>query len=341
MASQVVINPTDNFPTRAVKIIRQAIDCFGQDKAGRMAMAIAFRTLFSLSPLLLVAVSVAGFFFRREAALEALIAAVSGFLGEAGAEIVQQAVRNTSRTATATGLLGIGLLFWTGSGLFIEARTAINDIFRAPDDAPRGVIAFVWSRITGFLAVLAIGIIVLGLVALNLFVATAQRFVDDRIPWLSGVVPVLIPLLSALLLGVILALHYQWFTIRPIPWRAAWWGGSITAALLVAAALVLGLYIATRGDISAGAFTGGAILVLFLVMALAQAYLLGAEITRVLADTIAAQATPPPAPPPPPRPAPPPPAKTGTLIALVLGLLIGRRLGRKTGTPPPVAPSKR
>jgi membrane protein len=87
-----------------------------------------------------------------------------------------------------------------------------------------------------------------------------------------------------LLLTAILPFQFQWFTTRQLPWRAAWWGGAVTAVFLVLGGLGLGWYLSAWGTLNAGAFTGAAIIVLFLVAALAQAYLFGAEITRVLAE---------------------------------------------------------
>jgi membrane protein len=271
--------------------IRQAITHFGQDKAGRMALAIAYRTLFALTPLLLISTSIAGFLFRREATLAALVAQASRFLGEAGAELVEEALSNTAEAATTTGLVGLALLLWTGSSLFIEVRQSLNDIFRVEHPESAGVVGFIKTRLSGFLAVLGLGVLLLAMVAANLAVGIARDFFADRYPPLAGVVPWAVPLLSVVVLGVVLALQFQWFTVRAIPWRAAWWGGAITAALLVVASLGLGWYIGSRQELTAGAFSGGAIIVLFLVGALAQAYLFGAEVTRVIADRSLLRAT--------------------------------------------------
>ena len=316
--------PSPSRVERIVGVVKDAIGQFGADKAGRMALAIAYRTLFSLTPLLLISTSIAGFLFREEETLSALVLQASDFLGEAGARIVEDALSNTAESATATGIVGVALLLWTGSNLFIEVRMSLNDIFRVPDDAPTGVGNLVRTRLTGFLAVLAVGLLLLAMVAFNLFTVSARRFVGDRIPWLDGFVPYLVPLLSVFILAAILALHYQWFTIRKIPWRAAWWGGIITAVLLVIASLGLGWYINSREAVTAGAFTGGAIIVLFLVAALAQAYLFGVEVTRVLARESPLPGMTGPEPPPTPKAAP---AKLSTVAAFGIGFFLGRRRG--------------
>ncbi|HKX75056.1 MAG TPA: YihY/virulence factor BrkB family protein [Acidimicrobiia bacterium] len=264
--------------------IRDAVSHFGQDNAGRMALAIAYRTLFALTPLLLISTSIAGFIFRREATLAALVAQASRFLGEAGAELVEEALSNTAEAATTTGIIGLALLMWTGSSLFIEVRQALNDIFRVENPASSGVVGFLKTRLTGFLAVLGLGVLLIAMVAFNLAAGLARDFFAARYPPLEGVVPWAVPLLSVAVLAAVLALQFQWFTVRAIPWRAAWWGGAITSVLLVLASLGLGWYIGSRQELTAGAFSGGAIIVLFLVGALAQAYLFGAEVTRVIAD---------------------------------------------------------
>lgn len=269
---------------RMVAVIRKAAARFAADRAGRMALAIAYRTLFALAPLLLISTAIAGFMFRREETLSALIENVSDFLGQAGVKVVEDAIAATTESAPATGLIGLALLLWTGSGLFIEIRQSLNDIFREADDVPGGLRSFVWTRVSGLAAVVAVGILVIAMVALNLAVTAAGRFVDERLPWFTGVVRILIPLVSLVVLAVVLALQFQWFTTRRLPWRAAWWGGAVTAAILVVAGLGIGWYIGTRDGLTAGALTGGAVIALFLVAGLAQAYLFGAEITRVIAD---------------------------------------------------------
>lgn len=265
-------------------MIRRAAANFGEDKAGRMALAIAYRALFALSPLVLLAVSIAGFFFRREQTVETLVAQAVELLGEAGGEIVAEILTGTAQGATTAGVIGLVLLIWTGSSLFVEVRQSLDDIFRTPNQRPGGVSAFVRTRLIGFAAVLGLGLVLIALVTLNLFVAAAERFVQTNIPWLGGAMPLVVPLLSMLLLALILPLQFQWFTTRRLPWRAAWWGGAVTATFLVLGGLGLGWYLSTWGTLNAGAFTGAAIVVLFLVAALAQAYLFGAEITRVLAE---------------------------------------------------------
>jgi membrane protein len=267
-----------------VAVIRQATANFGADKAGRMALAIAYRALFALSPLFLLAVSIAGFFFRREQTVEALVAQAVELLGEAGGEVVAEILTGTAQGATTAGLVGLALLVWTGSSLFVEVRQSLDDIFRVPDVRPSGIAAFARTRLIGFVAVLALGLLLIALVALNLFVAAAERFVETNIPWLDGAMPLVVPALSMLLLATVLPFQFQWFSTRRLPWRAAWWGGAVTAVLLVLGGLGLGWYLSAWGTLNAGAFTGAAIIALFLVAALAQAYLFGAEITRVLAD---------------------------------------------------------
>ena len=265
-------------------VVRQAAAYFGDDKAGRMALAIAYRALFALSPLFLLAVSIAGFFFRREQTVEALVAQAVELLGDAGGEVVAEILTGTAQGATTAGIVGLVLLVWTGSSLFVEVRQSLDDIFREPDKRPSGIAAFIRTRLIGFAAVLGLGLLLIALVALNLFVAAAEAFVETNIPWLNGAMPLIVPLLSMVFLATILPLQFQWFTTRSLPWRAAWWGGAVTAVLLVLGGLGLGWYLSSWGNLNAGAFTGAAIIALFLVAALSQAYLFGAEITRVLAD---------------------------------------------------------
>ena len=141
---------------------------YGLDRAGRMAAAIAYRTVFALAPMLVLAVSIAGFFLGSSAeAQRELLAGVESLAGQDVAEAMATLLRTAVRSADTAALVGFVLLLWTASSLFIEVQHDLNDIFEVPFERISGPIALVRSRGIGFLWVLGLGIIMIALWLVN------------------------------------------------------------------------------------------------------------------------------------------------------------------------------
>lgn len=289
-----------------------------------MAAAIAYRTIFSLSPILLVALAVAGFIFRERALADEIALRVGSFLGEAIEGVVRASVAAAANGATTTGLIGVGLLFWTGSALFLEIQDSLNDIFGTTDQGPTGFANLVRKRLIGFGAILGLGVVLVAVLILNagigLLVEWVSRFGGEMTGRLLGP---LAPLASLGILALLFAVIFRAFPTSHVPWSAAWRGGLFTSLLFVVGALGLAWYLTSRPEMTAGAFASAAVLILFLVAILAQIFLFGAEITRVLIG---------PAPPSDTQPAAPVttiPAPGGANLGLLAaGFLTGLIIGR-------------
>ena len=295
---------------RAFELLKAAGKEFGKDKCGRMAAAIAYRTVFALAPMLLVVVAVAAIFLDTpiddcqlgspscETIQQQLVSEVR-VISDPLASTVDDIMSNAADSASTTGIIGSVLVFFTASSLFFEIQGSLNTIFHAPEAKTKGIVAIVRGRVIGALAVLVLGAVLVVLFATNAIVSSAGSLL---IGWIDAVGlsgDVLAPLLSyagpivtVVLLILLFGLQFQTFTVVKIPWKSAWRGGTVTAIVFAVGALGMGAYFsvrATNGDgvaFSAGGFAGGAVLILFLVFVLAQIYLFGAEFTKVYADYV-------------------------------------------------------
>lgn len=295
---------------RAFELLKAAGKEFGEDKCSRMAAAIAYRTVFALAPLLLVAVAVAALFLDSPAGdcepgspgcvtvQDQLVAEVAQ-ISEALANTVDDIMENASDSASATGIIGTALFLFTASSLFFEIQGSLNTVFHAPEERTKGIMSTVRARGIGALAVLVLGAVLVVLLAANAIVSAAGSLLID---WIDAVglpgdllAPLLSyagPLVTIALLIVLFAIQFQTFTVVKIPWKSAWRGGAVTAIAFAFGALGLGAYFSFQASqengvaFSAGGFAGGAVLILFLVFVLAQIYLFGAEFTKVYADYV-------------------------------------------------------
>jgi membrane protein len=267
---------------------RRAVAAWVDDYAPSMGAAIAFYTLFSMAPLLLIALSVAGMVFGEEAARGELFAQLAELLGPAGAGAVQSLLAGAREPAggVVATAVGIGTLVVGATAVFNELRDALDRIWRAPPDGRRrlkGLLGIVQGRLLAFGLVVVLGfLLVVSLVASAAVAAITKRWS----PEIAGWQPVAWALDAALGLLLVTSLFAVVFKVLPsvrVAWRDVWVGSTVTALLFVAGKLAIGLYIGRSGVASGFGAAGSLIAVLVWVYWSAQVFLLGAEFTWLYA----------------------------------------------------------
>lgn len=261
---------------------------FGNDKVGRMAAAVAYRAMFATAPLFLLAVWVAGFVLGGGEARAQILTGIERVGGEDLREALSTFLTSVAVSGDTAAVLGIALLFWTASSLFIELQSDLNDIFHVPDEEIAGVMGFVRKRALGFLGVLAVGIALVAVWMLN----AIWRFLGDEIlppdaQNLHFVIGLITPLVSVLVLPVILGLFFQTMSALKVRWRAVWWGSFFTSAAFLAAAYGVGLYFSWDRDTSAPQVAASIFIILLLAFVLSTVFFYGAEVTKVYNDYLA------------------------------------------------------
>jgi membrane protein len=258
---------------------------FGNDKVSRMAAAVAYRAMFTTAPLFLLAVTIAGMFLGNTEAEAQISSAIERFAGAALSRALETFLGSVEVTGDTAAVLGLALLLWTSSSLFIELQTDLNDIFHVPDEKIVGVMGFIRKRLLGFLGVVGVG---MGLIAVWLVNALWRFLGDELLPPdaenLHFVIGLLAPLVSVVLLPVILGLFFQALTAAKVRWRAIWWGSFLTAVGFLAAAYGVGLYFAWDTDTTAPQVAASIFVILLLAFVLSTVFFYGAEVTKVYHD---------------------------------------------------------
>lgn len=273
---------------RAVyEVGREAITRYGRDRGGRMAAALAYRTLFALAPLLILAIGIFGLVIgdpdeARDLALQAIGSLVGSEVGEAIESLVVSAVS----ASDATALIGVGLFAWASSSLFMDLQMSLNDIFRVPREqtagwkgfARRRGIALAWSISFGVLLIAAwlasaAGGWVGGLLPEGFDLARRLVQVGTRVAALA-IVP------------AVFMLMYRTMTRARLRGRALWVGALVTSAAFLGTAYGAGIYFSWDRDTTAGQVAGSAVVLLLLAYFLSSAILMGAEVTRAYHDRL-------------------------------------------------------
>jgi len=270
---------------RAWKLIKDAISGFVEHEAMTRGAAIACYTLFSIAPLLVVAVAIAGFFFGRDMVSEAVSGQLTGLVGVQGGQAIEAMMKGSSDETSNKGiaaLVGAGILLVTASGVFAELQGALNVIWQA-EAKPVSVGALVRARALSIGLVGATGFLLL----VSLLVSAMLSAFGG---WITGFLPVLEILLTVVnffvsigLVAVLFGAIYKILPDRQLGWRDVAVGALITAFLFTLGKTVIGWYIGGSGMAESYGAAGALVVVLIWVYYSAQVFLLGAEFTRAWA----------------------------------------------------------
>lgn len=268
----------------AFEMLKAAGKEYGEDRVSRMSAAVAYRAIFALAPLFLVAVFVFGLFLGGSANAETqILDAVEQFAGSDVRDAVSTFLGSVETGGSTAGVIGFALLLWTSSSLFNELQNDLNDIFHVPYEKTTGVVGFITKRGLGFLSALGLGLVLVSVWLLNSIWQLLEGLFTDNLEPIHDLISLLAPLVSIVVLPVVMALAFQVLSRVKVRWRAVWWGAIFTSAAFLAAAYGAGLYF-SRSGASATTAAGSIFVVLLLVYVLSTVYLFGAEVTKVYND---------------------------------------------------------
>jgi membrane protein len=273
-------------PEGIVGVFKAAAVNWVDDHAQSMGAALAFYTIFSIAPLLLIVIAVAGWFVGEDAARGEINVQLQGLLGTNGALAVQELLESAGRSAASVpaAAIGIVVLFIGASSVFAELQDALDRIWRAPQ-RPKGL--GLWRllrvRLLSFGMILGIGFLLIVSLAFSAALNALSRWWDPTSSsWIvfTGVSDLA---LSLVFVTAAFAMIYKTMPRARIAWRDVWVGAGVTAALFVAGKFLIGLYIGRSGIASIFGAAASLIVVLLWVYYSAQIFLFGAEFTWIYA----------------------------------------------------------
>ncbi len=268
-------------------LVKKSVTAWQDDYASSMGAALAYYTVFSVAPLLVIVIAVAGSFFGEAAVQGELVTQLRDVLGEQGANAVQTLIKSASspRKGMLAGVVGVVILVIGATTIFAEIQSALDRIWRVPlQQRSRGVWHLVRTRLLAFGLVLATGFLLL----VSLVVSTGiHAFVHwwGRIPggW-HGIIETLNIAISMILATGLFAMIYKWMPRAKVAWHDVWIGAGVTAGLFELGKLVIGVYLGKTEIASAFGAAGSIVVLLLWVYYSAQIFLLGAEFTWVYAN---------------------------------------------------------
>jgi membrane protein len=265
-------------------IFRAGIAGWNRINAPRLGAALAFYTMLSIAPLLVICVSIAGLVFGAEAAEGRVAAQIQELVGPTGAQAIRSLLTQPGKASgVVAGIVGLATLWFGASGVLVELQDSLNLVWdvKSPFAGLRG---FVQSRFLSFAMILGIGFLLLVSLLVSAAIAAAGKFFGQFLPAPESLLHLASLALSFVVITVLFALLYKIVPDTRIEWRDVGVGAAVTSALFSMGKFLIGYYIGKSGVGSA--YGAAASLVVFLVWIYysAQIFLLGAEFTRVYAD---------------------------------------------------------
>ena len=278
------------------RLLWNAIQGWSKDDVPRLGASLAYYTLFAVSPILLIAIAIAGAVYGPDAVRGQIVNEIGGLIGTDGAQAIQSILQGAHRNPTGTlaVIIGSATLIIAASGAFLELQHAINTIFRVKTDPKKsGLKRLILSRLRSFGLVVSIGFLLL----VSLLVSAALTALSSRIeravvggPVLLQVINVVVSLaVMTLLFGLI----YRLLPDVRLAWRNVWIGAFVTSILFSIGKFLIGLYLGHSTVSSSYGAAGSIVVLLVWVYYSAQIILLGAEFTRVYAEYREGRAPPP------------------------------------------------
>jgi membrane protein len=266
-------------------LLRKSAAAWNNDDASSMGAALAFYTLFSIAPLLVIVIAVAGLIVGRDAAQGHILGQLRGLTGDAGAQAVEDLLKSANSPAKSAlaAVLGTVLLLLGATTVFIELYGNLNRIWRSPS-APKasGMWHLIRTRILSFGMILGIGFLLLVSLVVSAGLAAAGDWWGARFLGWPLVGQAVNFIMSLATYTLAFAMIYKFLPRVRIAWHDVWIGATVTAALFEIGKFLIGLYVATSITSVFGA-AGSLVVLLVWLYYSAQVFLLGAEFTRVYA----------------------------------------------------------
>ena len=270
---------------RVWELIRGSVEGYIADDAMSRGAAIAYYTFFSLAPLLVIAIAIAGLFFGSQAVEGAVAHHLQELMGETGAQVVEGLIRSAAdrQQGQIAAVIGIVVLLVTASSVFSEVQAALNIIWRAPPVERDTVLHLIRNKLISIALVLATGVLLLGSILATAVLAAITSWATELVPETGELIGLANFALSFLLTACVFAGVYKALPNRHIGWRDVGIGSLVTAFLFTIGKWLIGIYIGTSGITSTYGAAGALMAVLVWIYYSAQIFLLGAEFTKVWA----------------------------------------------------------
>jgi membrane protein len=257
---------------------------WSSDKVSKKAASLAYYTVFSMAPLLVIMIAIAGFFFAEDAARGQIVGQLAGILGQSGAQLVQSMIQNTQKhhSGIIATVLGVVLLISGAAGVFSEIQDSLNMLWQVEHKSKPGLWGLIHDRLLTFGMVIAMGfLLTVSLVVSTALQAAAQKSgVSATTGFIGEAVNFVV---SLLVIGFVFAMVLKFLPDIKLGWSDVWRGALFTSILFAIGKTIIGLYLGHAGVTSTFGAAGSVVVILLWVYYTSQILYTGAVFTKIYA----------------------------------------------------------
>ncbi len=268
-----------------IPLLRETVSEWSKHKSARLAAAIAYYTVFSIAPLLVIVIAIAGLAFGREAAQGHILGQIQGLVGHQGGQQIQGmiAAANKPKSGIIASILGLIALIFGASALVIQLQDALNTIWDVESKKAGGFLVMIRQRVVSFSMIIGLAFLLMVSLVVSAGLSALNTYSGKLIPALAYLLQAANVVFDLAILTLLFAVIFKYLPQAKITWRDVWVGSAITALLFVAGQFLITLYLGKLNASSPYGDAGSLIIILLWVYYSAQLLLLGAEFTKVYA----------------------------------------------------------
>lgn len=267
-------------------LTRDSIKAWQEDYAASLGAAIAFYTAFSIAPLMIIIIAIAGFVWGEDAVRGEIIQQLGGIVGNDAAAGIQALIRNADRPSQGlvATLISAGILVWGSTRVFAELQSALDRIWEVPRAVrSQGIWRTLRARLLSFGLVLGLAFLLIVSLVISTGLAALGQWAGGFFPGMEAALQLANAVITFGITTVLFAMIFKFMPQATIAWRDVWIGALVTAVLFEAGKFLIGMYVGKSASVSVLAAAGSLIVLLIWVYYAAQVFLLGAEFTWIYA----------------------------------------------------------
>jgi len=272
--------------TQAKDLLAKSWAEFNKDQAPRLGAALAYYTVLSLAPLLILLISIAGLVLGKEAAQGRLFGEIQGMVGKEGAAAIQGMIAGSNKPAAGivASIIGFATLIFGASSVAGELKAALNIIWGRPADSGEGIVGMVTQRSKALGVVLGCGFLLLVSLVVSSGIAAAGTFFEGLLPIPEFVMQAVMFVVSLVVITGVFAVLFKYLPDVDVQWHDVLIGAAFTALLFTIGKFAIGMYLGKASFGSTFGAAGSLVIVLVWVYYSAQIFFFGAEFTQVYAE---------------------------------------------------------
>ncbi|MEO5702537.1 MAG: YihY/virulence factor BrkB family protein [Gammaproteobacteria bacterium] len=266
-------------------LLNDTFNSWLDDKAPRMAAALAFYMIFSIAPLLIIVIAIAGIAFGQDEVRAQIAQQIAGLVGPAGEATVMSVIDQISKPTTSiiAAVIGILTVLFGASGVFGELQDSLNTIWKVQPKPGRAIIGIIKERFLSFVMILVLGFLLLVSLVISTALSALATYLKGRVFDSHYYLQSLDFILSFTVTTLLFAMIYKILPDARVKWGHVWIGAATTALLFSLGKFLIGLYLANSTMASAYGAAGSLIIILIWVYYSAQILFFGAELTHCYA----------------------------------------------------------